>query len=157
MVPWMFLYRDPLEILVSQLKRRGMHMVPGLSGLDLFGFETSQSAEAPETYCAQVLERIGDGVLRNYAHGQALLVNYRELPAAVWTDVLPHFGVPCSVDDRAAMMAAARYAAKNPERPFIDDTAIKRNAATDQIRAAAERLNGLHARFETLRLIARDG
>lgn len=156
-VPWMFLYRDPLDILVSQLRRRGMHMVPGLIDLDVFGFETSQSAGTQEIYCAQVLERIGDGVLRNYAPGQALLVNYNELPAALWTDVLPHFGVACSVDDRAAMMAAARYDAKNPERPFIDDTAAKRNAATDQIRAAAERLDDLHARLETLRLARRDG
>ena len=35
--PWLFLYRDPLEIAVSHLRRPGMHMVPGMigaSGLD---------------------------------------------------------------------------------------------------------------------------
>ncbi len=150
-VPWIFLYRDPLEILVSQLKRRGIHMVPGLIGWDAFGFEAPQSTQPPEIYCAQVLERICDCVLREYAPGRALLVNYQELPAALWTAVLPHFGVPCSADDRAAMAQAARYNAKSPERPFTDDTTAKRNAATDRIRAAAQQLSGFHARLEALR------
>jgi len=151
-VPWIFLYRDPLEILVSQLRRRGMHMVPGLIGHDSLGLATAQPGEAPEIFCAQVLARIGDGVLRAYAPDRALLVNYRQLPAALWTDVLPHFGVPCSAADRAAMAAAAGRDAKRPELPFTDDTAAKRDAATNRIRAAAERLGGLHARLETLRL-----
>ena len=151
-VPWIFLYRDPLEILVSQLERRGMHMVPGLIGWDALGFEVSQSTETPETYCAQVLARICDGVLRDYAPASALLVNYQELPAALWTRVLPHFGVPCSADDRAAMAEAARYDAKSPERPFPVDTDAKRNAATDAIRSAAGQLAGCHARLESLRL-----
>jgi len=155
-VPWIFLYRDPLEILVSQLKRRGMHMVPGVIGHDVFGFETSQSIQEPESYCAQVLARIGDGALRDYTPGRALLVNYNELPAALWTDVLPHFGVSCSADDRAAMTKAARYDAKSPDLRFTDDTAAKRNAATDQIRSAADGLGGLYARLETLRLTGKD-
>jgi hypothetical protein len=150
-VPWIFLYRDPLEILVSQLRQRGMHMVPGLIGRDALGFEASQSGEAPEIHCAQVLVRICDSVLRDYTPDRALLVNYQELPAALWSAVMPHFGVPCSADDRAAMAEAARYDAKSPEQPFSVDTDAKRNAATDQIRSAAQQLHGLHARLDALR------
>jgi hypothetical protein len=150
-VPWIFLYRDPVEVLVSQLKRRGMHMVPGL--LDhAFGFDASHATQPPEIYCAQVLERICDGVLREYAPDRALLVDYQQLPAALWTGVLPHFGVRCSADDRAAMAAAARYDAKQPELPFISDTAAKRNVATERVRSAAQTLSGVHARLEALRL-----
>jgi hypothetical protein len=151
-VPWIFLYRDPLEVLVSQLKRRGMHMVPGLIGGDVFGFEAPQATEAPESYCAQVLERICNAVLREYTPGRALLLNYRELPVALWTEVLPHFGVLCSEHDRTAMAEAARYDAKQPELRFTNDTAAKRNATTDAVRAAAQTLSGLHARLEALRL-----
>lgn len=150
-VPWIFLYRDPVEVLVSQLKRRGMHMVPGLID-DVFGFDASQASLPPELYCAQVLERICDGMLQEYAPGRALLVEYRQLPAALWTDVLPHFGVPCTEHDRAAMAAAARYDAKQPELPFINDTSAKRNVATDAVRSAARTLSGLHARLEAVRL-----
>jgi hypothetical protein len=126
-------------------------MVPGLLGHDLFGFATSQSNQAPEVYCTQVLQRIGDGVLQDYAPGSALLVNYNELPAALWTDVLPHFAISCSADDIAVMAQAARYDAKSPELCFKGDTAAKHNAATDPIRPAAERLGGLHAKLETMR------
>jgi hypothetical protein len=88
----------------------------------------------------------------DYVPGSDMLVNYQELPGALWTRVLPHFGVPCSADDRAAMAEAARYDAKNPGQPFSLDPDAKRNAATDQIRSVAERLAGRHARLEALRL-----
>ena len=50
------------------------------------------------------------------------------------------------------MAAAARYDAKQPELPFISDTAAKRNVATDAVRSAAQQLSGLYARLEALRL-----
>jgi hypothetical protein len=150
-VPWIFLYRDPVEVLASQLRRRGIQMVPGSIGQDVFGFKASQTTQPPETYCAKVLARICDGALREYAPGTALLVNYRQLPAALWTDVLPHFGVPCSDRDRAAMADAARYDAKNPQLPFINDSAAKQELATDKVRSAAHELGRRHARLETLR------
>jgi hypothetical protein len=151
-VPWIFLYRDPVEVLVSQLRQRGIHMVHGLTGEAIFGFPASQATQPPETYCAEVLARIGDAVLRQYAPGTALLVNYRQLPAALWRDVLPHFGLPCSDGDRAAMADAARYDAKSPDLPFIHDSAAKQALATDKIRSAARPLDELHTRLEALRL-----
>ena len=151
-VPWIFLYREPLDVLVSQLRRRGTHMVPGLIAWDAFGFEAPECAEEPEAYCAEVLKRICDGVLRDFAPDTALLVNYQELPAALWSAILPHFGVACGADDRAAMADVARYDAKSPERLFTDDTDSKRDAATDRIRAAAGRLGERYARLEASRL-----
>ena len=115
-------------------------------------FQAPRSTQTPENYCAQILAGICDGVLRDYAPGRALLVNYQELPEVLWTRVLPHFGVPCGADDRTAMAEAARYDAKSPERPFAVDTGAKRDAATDAIHAAAGQLAGRHARLESLRL-----
>lgn len=146
---WIFLYREPVEILVSQFRKRGLHMVPGLLG-DIFD-RGSPETQAPEAYCAHVLARIGESVLRNYAPGPGLLVNYASLLEAVWTDVLPHFGVGCSAIDRAAMAEIGQYDAKSPELRFAHDSAAKRKAATPAIRAAAEQLNALHARLEALR------
>jgi len=72
-----------------------MHMVPGLIGWDALGVEAPSPTQSAESYCAAVLARIFDSVLRHYKPGRALLVNYRDLPEALWTEVLPHFGVPC--------------------------------------------------------------
>jgi GNAT superfamily N-acetyltransferase len=148
-VPWIFLYRDPVEVLVSQLRQRGVHTVPGLLGPDVFGL--GEPPATPVEYCARVLGRICDGALRAYRAGPGLLVNYRQLPSALWSEVLPHFGVTCSDDDRIAMAQAARHDAKRPEQLFISDTNAKRGAATDAIRAAAQTLDPLHARLEALR------
>jgi len=148
--PWMFLYREPAEILVSQLRKRGMHMTPGLLG-DSFGSESSRIAPTPEIYCAQILSRIGESVLRHYAPGSGLLVNYRELPGAVSTDVLSHFGVCCSADERAAMAEVARFDAKRPDMPFTNDALAKRRATTPAILSAVKPLSGLHAKLEALR------
>lgn len=38
-VPWIFVYREPLEVMVSQTRRRGGHMIPGALEPQLFGWE----------------------------------------------------------------------------------------------------------------------
>jgi hypothetical protein len=149
--PWIFLYREPVEILVSQSRKRGMHMVPGLLG-DVFDPKPSEVMTAPEAYGGHVLARVGESVLRDYVPGSSLLVNYTGLPEAVWTDVLPHFGVHCSAIDRAAMAEVCQYDAKNPELPFANDSVAKRDAATPAVLDAADKLSPLHARLEALRL-----
>jgi hypothetical protein len=150
-VPWIFLYREPVEVLVSQLRQRGSHTVPGLVG-DVFDLGAAAAALPPERYCAQVLGRICDGALRDYAPGQGLLVNYRQLPEAVWSHVLPHFGMTCSAADHAAMAEAARHDAKQPDLPFNGDSAAKQALAGDSIQVAAADLAGRYARLEALRL-----
>jgi len=44
-VPWIFLYRNPAEVLVSQLGRRGAHMVPGAIDPELFGMKLDEVFE----------------------------------------------------------------------------------------------------------------
>ena len=81
-----------------------------------------------------------------------MLVNYRQLPEAVWTAILPHFGVACSADDRAVMAAAARYDAKTPGIEFAADSTTKQQGASEATRQAAERwLGDLYRRLEALR------
>jgi hypothetical protein len=150
-VPWIFLYRDPIEILVSHLNRPGLHMVPGALGHDLFGLAASRATQTPETYRAEILGRICGAVLRDCAPGRALLVNYRQLPAALWTEILPHFGVAVSEADREAMAGAARYDAKSPKIPFARDRAAKQALATTRIRAAATTIGEYYQWLEALR------
>jgi hypothetical protein len=139
--------------MVSQSRQLGIHMIPGMIGPDLFGIPPPQFVLASEDYCAQVLASICDGALQHYAEDTGLLVNYRELPSAVWTTILPHLGVACSEDDRARMMQAACYDAKSPYFEFAADSADKQEEASDAVRAAAAtRLGERYDRLETLRL-----
>jgi hypothetical protein len=150
-VPWVFLYRDPVEVMVSQLQMPGMQMLPGGIGPQLYGIERSYGAEMAEDYYAQILAKVCEPVVRHISDG-GLLVNYRQLPEAVWTAMLPHFGVACSAGERAMMAAAARYDAKTPGIEFAADSAAKQEGASAATRHAADRwLGDLYRRLETLR------
>ena len=95
--------------------------------------------------------RICEPVLRHYSKGAALLVNYRQLPQALWTTIMPHFGVDCSDRDRAVMAEAARYDAKAPSLHFTPDIEAKQREATTATRAVAdERLGELYRRLERI-------
>ena len=151
-VPWVFLYRDPIEVLVSQLRIPGTQMIPGGIGPDLYGLERSYGPGTAEDYYAQVLAKVTEPAVAHYASGGGLLVNYSQLPDALFTAILPHFGVPCGEADRAAMMQAARYDAKAPGFEFASDSGAKQQAATPSARAAVDRwLGDLYRRLEALR------
>jgi hypothetical protein len=150
-VPWIFLYRDPVEVLVSQLRMPGIQMIPGMLGANLFDLEPPLGRQAREDYCACVLARICEPVLTHYPEGAGLLVNYRELPHALWTKIMPHFGVKCSGRDRAMMADMARFDAKTPSFEFASDIDAKQRAASAIVRAVAEqRLGEIYRRLERI-------
>jgi hypothetical protein len=151
-VPWVFLYRDPVEVLVSQMRMPGTQMIPGSVGPDLYGLERSYGPGTAEDYYAQVLAKVTEPAVAHYSTGGGLLVNYSQLPDALFTAILPHFGVACGEAGRAAMTQAARYDAKAPGYEFEPDSGAKQRGATPIARAAAERwLGDLYGRLEVLR------
>ena len=148
-VPWIFLYRDPIEVLVSQLRQPGLHMVPG-SFSSVLGIAPSY---ATEDHRARVLARICEAVLEHRAAPAGLLVDYRELPDALWTRIMPHFGVTCDAYDRALMAKTAVHDAKTPVLMFSPDSQAKQCSATPAARAAAATwLGDIHDRLERRRL-----
>src|SRR5207237_7353188 len=92
-VPWIFLYREPVEVIVSHMRKRGSQMVPGSMQHVLPGFDLSAMLQMPaEEYCARVMARIcGSALAADRAN--ALFVNYNQLPGAVIKKLLGHFSV----------------------------------------------------------------
>jgi hypothetical protein len=139
-VPFLFVYRDPLEVLVSQAGRRGYHMVPAVLAPARIGIDaTTLAALSLDEYGAAILGRIAECALAGARTGRMELVDYRELPDAVPDRIASHFGIPMDDARRAEMLAAAAWHAKNPVLPFRADSASKRSAATPAMRAAIER------------------
>jgi len=133
----------------------GIHMIPGMLAPSLFAIEPTESARGPENYRARVLAQLCAPVLAHYGNGKSLLINYRQLPQALWTKILPHFGIECVEQDRSLMAATARYDAKTPSFEFTPDTEAKQREATALIRNAAnERLGEIYQRLEELRINA---
>jgi hypothetical protein len=151
-VPWIFLYRDPVEVMMSQLAMPGAQMLPHGVGPNFHGIARAYGPGTAEDYYAQVLAKICEPVAAHFGQGGGLLVNYRELPEAVFSKILPHFGVAPGAAARAAMTAAARFDAKAPGFAFAPDSAAKQQAASPAARAAAARwLGEVYERLEAMR------
>lgn len=153
-VPWLFLYRDPVEVIASQMRQRGSQMIPGAIGKTLPGIELIDAVRmAPEEYCARVLARICQSAADHAGDNNAMLLNYNQLPEAVFTHVLGHFRLTYEADELSRMRRASRQNAKTPQFVFEPDSDQKRAEATDAIRsAAAEWVYPVYERLETLRL-----
>ncbi len=154
-VPWIFLYRDPVEVLVSQMRQRGMQMVPQYLPPRLYGIPESE-VTLDEDYCARVLAAVCQAVIDHHdipapdLNG-GLVLNYRELPEAVYSAILPHFRVSCSAAERECMRQATQRDIKSPGLPFAGDAEEKQRAATANIhRAAEQHLGAIYRRLEAM-------
>jgi len=137
-VPWVFLYRDPVEVLVSQMRQRGTQMLPQLFPPRFWGIEDDAS-RPDEDYCARVLAAICNAAADHAELGRGLVINYRDLPDAVLSAIAPHFGLALSKAERAAMQAAAQRDAKAPSEEFTPDGTAKRREASEAVLRATER------------------
>jgi len=138
-VPWIFLYRDPVEVLVSHFSNRGAHMIPGVLAPTLFGMDVQSAfSMRPEDYCAKVLASICAAALQHHEDG-GRLISYRELPEVVPQSLLKFFSLRCTDDEVASVRAAAKPDAKNSSAPFQSDSQKKRDKASDAIRDAADK------------------
>jgi hypothetical protein len=70
--------------------------------------------------------------------GGRLLIDYADLPAAIWQRVAPHFGLEADATAIERMIEQSRFYSKDASRVFTGD-APERRPATDEIRKAAER------------------
>ena len=136
-VPWIFLYRNPVEVLVSQLKRRGAHMVPGVIEPSLFGMNDKAIFQMqPEEYCARALAKVCEAAL-TYQEG-GMLVNYNQLPEAMWDLIPKFFGIEYSQSDIKILNRVSRLDAKNPSLQFTNDTDVKNYSATELMHSMAD-------------------
>jgi gluconate kinase len=139
-VPWIFLYRNPIEVMVSQSKRKSAHLVPGIIEPALFGLHPSAALELEsEEYCAIILARICETALLHHKTGRSMIVDYKRLPEVVWTSIPDFFHLDLTTDDIERLIHAARFNSKNPSLPFQDDTAVKNRQVGKQLIQATEK------------------
>lgn len=133
-VPRIFLYRDPLEIAVSQLRQPGMHCIPGLLGATgLDALADAQRQLSRSAYISRVIGRtLEAGLELCRCHG-GIPVNYCELPDAAWGRLAAPLAI--SKADIALMQDAAQIDAKNPGTAFSADSEQKRRAASAGLQA----------------------
>jgi hypothetical protein len=153
-VPWVFVYRDPVEVMVSHQRQPGSQMVPGMITPALVAFPPDRVVRmALDEYGAAVLAHICDAAAQHAQDANSTLVNYRHLPDAIWSCILPLFGIDPTPDEMDTMRRTVMFHAKRPTQTFEHDSSTKQREATDRVRHLAEQVIGpSYRQLEALRL-----
>lgn len=151
-VPWVFLFRHPLEVLVSMLAHRAASTLPGvgthlLPGVDLYAAANMRS----DQYLALILSHYMKSALMQREHPHGIFVDYADLPQRALPAMLAHLRLDLDQSAVALMLARASRDAKQPSAGFVPDIHRKQAAATPAARQLTQEL--LMPAYEELRSI----
>lgn len=151
--PWIFLYRNPAEVLVSQRRNPGAWTVWTALEPEVFGVKRESVPQMPRSeYLARALGRMVMAALEFQGCGKGLLVNYDELPEFVCAELPGHFGTVFSPAELDRIRSVSATDAKTPQLIFSDDRRAKRELLTPVLRAAVDRwLTPVFDRLTTVR------
>jgi hypothetical protein len=141
-VPWLFLYRDPAEILASQMAERGTELTPEIVPPLRYGI-IDGAALPGEVYCARALAALAEAAL---AAEDGLFVDHSALPDAL-PIILSHFGIAPEGAEAAPVREIARRDAKRPAALYRPNDATIAPAIRD---AAETWLAPLYARLRAV-------
>lgn len=137
-VPWIFLYRDPVEVLASHERMLGAQTMPGAEAA-LVGVIDPLALPGIE-FAARVLAAVCASIAEQFpVTAGGLLVDYASLPAALFNRILPHFGIVPDDQEIAAIGRVLGRNAKSPSQQFEPPGQPVRSTASEQVRAASAR------------------
>ncbi len=137
-VPWLFLVRDPVEVLVSMLAHQPITLLPAVIPPGLFGVSLEEAITMGDVrYGARVLGFLLDQMAA-WAP-RAHIIAYPDLPDALWP-WLANIGIDPDDETRALMHERTSRHGKFPEQAFHGDGAVKRAAASPSVRDAVDEL-----------------
>lgn len=145
--PSIFVYRDPVEVIVSNLRslpewmNRDTNRVvaAAIAGVS----ENELNDLSDEEFCARALGRFYDEAYRNLDDNLRLL-NYDQLTTDAILDVAKFFGVELSGEEVDAVRKSSRLYSKDisATQLFTNDTESKRRSASPLINEMARRWAG---------------
>ena len=142
-VPWIFLYRDPIETIVSNVA----DVPPWLRDNDRRVL-ASITGTSPESVAEMRLEELCARTIGSFystahrlANDRGLLLNYNQLSLPVIMSVLRFFNVSPSAEEMETITRASSVYSKEASgrRAFVADTDAKKKLTSDLIREMAER------------------
>ena len=141
-VPVVFLYRDPVETMVSNLENTPEWMTidsnPAVSAAIAGVREEDLGTVSSEEFCARALggfyEAIGASQDEN-----SLICNYNQLSGKRLLRLVEFFGVSVSEEESEKIRGLAQLYSKDPSRTFQADGDLKRAKASDRVKELAER------------------
>lgn len=156
-VPWVFVYRDPVEVLISNLREPGGWMAARRSPAHPFNRACLDGADpldmSDAEYAARVIGAFCRAALAAPSDGRTLL-EYSEIGPALPLRLAAIFGFPAPLSTLAQMEKCLAFYSKDPKqtRRFRPDHQAKRRSASTEEHAAATRF--IRPLYERLRSAA---
>jgi len=163
--PWIFVYRNPIHIIVSQFKEGksiakcvrakkspSQQVVDLLLSKKLVSSLSEINTTSPEIFCAATLATYCESALRAATKENSppsritrtTFVHYPELPEILLTEIFPQkFGLSISEKQKEIIQSISGMYSKASHgraRPYRDDSDLKEKKATDAIREAVRHL-----------------
>ncbi|MBK6937499.1 MAG: sulfotransferase family protein [Chitinophagaceae bacterium] len=120
--PFIFLYRNPAEVLLSQQKNRGMHAVPGVVEPAIFNLDAEHIIQLSlDGYLAKVLEGYFQKIIDILqTDRKTIAVNYNQGAIAVMEQITSFAGVVLMKEEIAAMQQRSEFHGKYPGQAFSE-------------------------------------
>ncbi|MXV17045.1 sulfotransferase [Hufsiella ginkgonis] len=122
-VPFIVLYRHPMEVLHSNRKKRGMQAVPGLVAPGVFGWEEARLARrSQDEYFAEVLHSYFSRITSMAAADpHTLLLNYSQGPVTIFQQTMAHCGIAVTEQELYHVSQRAGFHSKFPGEKFREE------------------------------------
>lgn len=151
--PWVFLYRNPLEVLVSHKRMPGVQMVPG--ALEKHGLiMPTEQLQQYNDYGAWVLSKILEAAFNAISYKpKGLLINYSQLPDAIDKQIVEHFSLDMTHYNIDQLRTIFKHHSKQGTVAFKADTEDKQHEADPMLKQQVDRwLLQPYLALENLRL-----
>jgi hypothetical protein len=140
-VPALFLYRDPVEVIFSNLQNIPEWMTiesnPQTSAAIVDVTEKDLTSLSPEEFCARALGRFYSAAA-SAQDENSLLCNYDKLSADTLLRLIEFFGVPISPNEADRIRQNASLYSKDYSRTFRTDADLKRANASERVKELAK-------------------
>ncbi len=146
-VPFVLLYRDPLEVIGSHQKQRGMQSVPGMIEPAIFNFSKEESSEADlDMYMANVLSGYFKTMIEISQHDALVLpLDYKTGMESILKKIEAFTGLAVAKES-VLVRERIRFHAKHPGQLFKEE--LKDFVLKDQLAP----LFGLYQQLESTSL-----
>lgn len=125
-LPFLILYRDPVQVLASHQLHRGMHMIPHLLPPALFGFTEEELAQYTlDDYGVHVLEKYFIAILDfSQTDINTQLLHYNEGMDFLFAKLVQALQLTLSEEEKEAMGYRLQHHSKRPDEKFAGDKGV---------------------------------
>jgi hypothetical protein len=151
-IPFVFLYRDPMQVLNSHNKKAGIQMIPGVLEAGIMNILQQISTVSDlKKYRILVLQKMIQTQISEYGKSQALLINYNEGPVKIMNRIAGFSGIEFSLDELEKMKERSKFHSKFAANLFSEEKVKIDNEDLEEIREYLLSLNRSYLSIEELR------